>query len=200
MQFFKYYEPQFWNNSENCDWEQDFLLLFFKRQSTVITQCKEWLQVGGSRTLRQCGTSINWDITRIARGAKTQIWWSQEQRTFTVDLTLSRHGFLVAGEELPATQPTRLSERIRALSKHPDIMCTFMHVWHPPHGHTRTHTQMFLNSTKSLDEKKRHTFFLQKLKVNCYSTFIVTTRQIPSTKTLPEKAMHCVAMKRNEKL
>lgn len=55
-----------------------------------------------SGTLQPCGTSINWDITKIARGAKTQIWWPQEQRTFTVDLTLSRHGVLVAGEELPA--------------------------------------------------------------------------------------------------
>ncbi len=33
----------------------------------------------------------------------------------------------------------RLSERIRALSKLSDIMCKFMHVWHPPSCHTHSH-------------------------------------------------------------
>lgn len=94
-----------------------------KKWSAVKCDCKR-------ETLRPCGTSINWDITKIARGAKTQIWWPQEQRAFTADLTLSRHSVLVAEEELQAYELC------------PNIMCTFMHVWHPRlrHTHTRSYT------------------------------------------------------------
>lgn len=86
-----------------------------------------------SRTLRPCGTSINWDITRNARGAKTQIWWPLEQRTFTVDLTLSRHSVLVAGEELQA-EWTHTSS-VQTLWHHVHIHACLT----PPSCHTHSH-------------------------------------------------------------
>lgn len=155
-----------------------------QRFSAVKCDCKR-----ESGTLRPCGTSINWDITKIARGAKTQIWWPREQRTFTVDLTLSRHSVLVAEEELQAEW------------KHASSVQT---LWHHEHIHAcltlpstpHTHTQMFLHRTKTLDRKDTLSFSKGSRYIVILHSFWQPGK-ISSTKTLPEEAVHCVPLKRN---
>jgi len=54
----------------------------------------------------------------------------------------------------------RLSERIRALSKHSDIICTFMHVWHPCLHHTHTQRPR-IEKTRFLSPKVQGTLLFR---------------------------------------
>ncbi len=141
-----------------------------------------------SRTLRPCGTSINWDITRNARGAKTQIWWPLEQRTFTVDLTLSRHSVLVAGEELQA-EWTHTSS-VQTLWHHVQI-----HACLTPPFMPHTFTQIFSKCIKTLDRKDTLSFSKDSRYIVILHSYWQPGKT-PSTKTLPEEAVHCVPLKR----
>ncbi len=88
----------------------------------------------------------------------------------------------------------RLSERIRALSKLSDIMCKFMHVWHPPSCHTHSH-KYSQSAQRTLDRKDTLSFSKDSRYIVILHSYWQPGKT-PSTKTLPEEAVHCVPLKR----